>query len=222
MRGVAAARPFIFVLAGVNGAGKSSVGGAMLAAHGLAWFNPDTYARELAAQTGLNIAQANGLAWEHGRARLEAAIAAKTNYAFETTLGASTIPAMLAKARKSHDIVMIFCGLASAQQHIQRVRARVTSGGHDIPEAKIHERWVASRANLVKLLPNLARLQVFDNSREAAIGQPIPDPVLVLEMIGGRMVFPAREDVKALGSTPEWARPIVQAAVERRASGAPT
>ena len=40
-----AARPCILVLAGVNGAGKSSVGGALLAEHGLAWFNPDSYAR---------------------------------------------------------------------------------------------------------------------------------------------------------------------------------
>ena len=38
-------RPFIFALAGVNGAGKSSVGGTILREHGLDWFNPDTFAR---------------------------------------------------------------------------------------------------------------------------------------------------------------------------------
>ncbi|RYF64127.1 MAG: hypothetical protein EOO29_42925, partial [Comamonadaceae bacterium] len=38
-------RPFILVLAGVNGAGKSSVGGGLLQEHGLEWFNPDSYAR---------------------------------------------------------------------------------------------------------------------------------------------------------------------------------
>lgn len=104
----AAARPFIFVLAGVNGAGKSSVGGAMLTEHGLTWFNPDTYARELISQLGLEQGQANGLAWEHGRSRLEVAIADRTNYAFETTLGAMTIPELLAKASRSHDVVMLF------------------------------------------------------------------------------------------------------------------
>ncbi|HEY0200610.1 MAG TPA: AAA family ATPase, partial [Burkholderiaceae bacterium] len=160
----ASARPFIFVLAGVNGAGKSSVGGAMLAAHGLAWFNPDTYARELMAQLGLNLAEANARAWEFGRSRLEAAIAEGTNYAFETTLGGRTIAGMLAKAVGSHQVVMLFCGLCSAEQHLDRVRLRVAHGGHDIPEKKIRERWVASRANLVRMLPLLARLQVFDNS----------------------------------------------------------
>ena len=210
----AAARPFIFVLAGVNGAGKSSVGGAMLTDHGLTWFNPDTYARELMSQLGLEQGQANGLAWEHGRSRLEAAIADGTNYAFETTLGARTIPELLAKASRSHDVVMFFCGLLSPEQHIGRVRFRVAQGGHDIPENKIRERWVASRANLIKLLPLLARLQVFDNSTEATPGQDIPDPILVLEVIAGQMVFPEREDVAALNATPEWARPIMQAAIE--------
>lgn len=213
----AAPRPFIFVLAGVNGAGKSSVGGAMLAEHGLAWFNPDTYARALVAQLGLSAAEANGRAWEYGRSLLEAAIASGTSYAFETTLGAKTIPAMLAAASRSHDVVMLFCGLASPEQHLARVQLRVTAGGHDIPEHKIRERWVTSRANLIELLPVLARLQVFDNSADAAPGQDIPDPVLVLETLAGRLVFPDAADTVALQATPAWARPIVQAAIERLA-----
>jgi predicted ABC-type ATPase len=217
----AAARPFVFVLAGVNGAGKSSVGGAMLAEHGLAWFNPDTYARELVALLGLSVEEANGRAWAHGRARLDAAIANGTSYAFETTLGARTIPDLLATASRSHDVVMLFCGLASLELHLRRVRQRVVHGGHDIPEAKIRERWVASRLNLIRLMPQLARLQVFDNSVEAAPGKGIPDPVLVLEMTGGRIVLPAPEDVAALNATPEWARPIVQAAIDQQGGKAP-
>jgi len=209
-----ATRPFIFVLAGVNGAGKSSVGGTMLAGHGLTWFNPDTYARELMAQLSLDLAEANARAWEYGRLQLETAIANGTNYAFETTLGARTIPDMLAKATHTHDVVMLFCGLSSPEQHIERVRSRVASGGHDIPENKIRERWVGSRANLIKLLPRLGHLQVFDNSAEAAPGEDIPDPVLVLEMVSGRMMFPEPQNAAALNATPEWARPIVQAAIE--------
>ena len=210
----APARPFIFVLAGVNGAGKSSVGGALLAEHGLTWFNPDAYARELMARFGLDLAEANSRAWEFGRSLLEVAITQGANHALETTLGAGTIPAMLAQAARTHEVMMLFCGLSSPEQHIARVQMRVAHGGHAIPEHKIRERWDTSRANLIKLLPHLSHLQVFDNSAEAAPGEDIPDPVLVLEMIGGRVVFPKREDAKALGATPAWARPIVQAAIE--------
>ena len=216
MAAAGAARPFVLVLAGVNGAGKSSVGGALLADHGLAWYNPDSYARELVAQLGLEVEEANGRAWEFGRAQLAAAIADGRNHAFETTLGANTIPEMLARASRSHDVVMIFCGLASAEMHLRRVQARVASGGHDIPVTKIRERWISSRINLIRLMPLLARLQVFDNSAEAAPGEEIPDPVLLLETIGGRLVFPPADDAAALQATPEWARPIVQAAIEHQ------
>jgi len=212
-----AARPFIFVLAGVNGAGKSSVGGALLAEHGLAWFNPDTYARELVALLGLPVGEANARAWQQGRMQLETAIATGRNFAFETTLGARTIPELLAKAADTHDVVMLFCGLDSIEAHMRRVKARVAVGGHDIPEAKIRERWTASRLNLIRLLPRLARLQVFDNSVEAAPGKPIPNPVLVLETVKGHVLFPGPEDHAALDATPEWARPVVQAAFEHQA-----
>ena len=60
-------RPFILVLAGVNGAGKSSVGGAILQDHGLTWFNPDTYARELVRELGIDSTDANARAWQYGK-----------------------------------------------------------------------------------------------------------------------------------------------------------
>jgi len=160
----------------------------MLEQHGLTWFNPDSYARELIAQLGVSLEEANSRAWQYGRLQLEEAIARVKNYSFETTLGARTIPELLARAAKTHDVVMIFCGLSSPEQHIERVRFRVANGGHDIPQNKIRERWVGSRANLIKLLPQLARLQVFDNSAQALPGEEIPDPVLLMEMIEGSMV----------------------------------
>jgi predicted ABC-type ATPase len=212
--GAKPARPFILVLAGVNGAGKSSVGGALIAAAGLAWFNPDAYARELAAQSGIDLTEANARAWEYGRAHLEAAIREGTNHAFETTLGGNTITAMLAQAARTHDVLVLFCGLSTPEQHIARVRLRVAHGGHPISEAKIRERWTTSRANLIGLLPRLARLQVFDNSGEAKPGADIPDPVLLLDMAGGEIFAPDVNDAAALRAIPQWARPIVEAAFE--------
>ncbi|MGP1691837.1 MAG: AAA family ATPase [Giesbergeria sp.] len=211
------ARPFILVLAGVNGAGKSSVGGALLAEHGLTWFNPDSFARELVAQLGLGVPEANARAWEFGRSQLEAAITNGSNYAFETTLGAKTIAAMLLQAADTHDVMMIFCGLESVQLHLQRVQARVASGGHAIAEAKIRERWVSSRLNLLKLMLHLARLQVFDNSAQVAAGEDIAPPLLVMEMVRGALVYPGPGEAAALRATPEWARPMIQAAIEHQA-----
>ena len=205
-------RPFILVLAGVNGAGKSSVGGAILKANRLTWYNPDAFARELMAKAGADRDAADGEAWAYGRARLEAAVADGTSFAFETTLGGTTIPRLLGEAAATHDVVMVFCGLASAEQHIDRVRMRVRHGGHDIPEERIRARWETSRENLIALLPRLAHLQVFDNSAEAAPGEDVPFPVLVLEVKDGQVLHPGRGDVDALEATPAWAKPIVAAA----------
>jgi len=47
-------RPNLYVLAGVNGAGKSSVGGAFLNEANLPWYNPDTFARALMVEHGLS------------------------------------------------------------------------------------------------------------------------------------------------------------------------
>ncbi|HMN45881.1 MAG TPA: zeta toxin family protein [Povalibacter sp.] len=209
-----ASRPFIFVLAGVNGAGKSSVGGNLLHEHGLSWFNPDSHARELMTKHGLTLEEANAVAWHFGREQLEDAIATGRNFAFETTLGANTIPALLRKASATHDVVMWYCGLASPELHLQRVKARVASGGHDIPESKIRERWDSSRKNLIHLSPHLAHLQVFDNSAQVAPGQPIPDPVLVMEMVSGELIHPDPTDAEQLSAVPEWAIAVVEAAIQ--------
>lgn len=204
-------RPVLYVLAGVNGAGKSSVGGHLLERAGVTWYNPDSFARELVATTGCGQAEANAAAWQEGMRRLDEAIANGTHYAFETTLGGRSVPARIHAASTTHDVLMWFCGLASPALHLSRVKARVAAGGHDIPEAKIRERYPAALANLIALMPCLAHLQVYDNSVEAGAGKVVPDPLLVLEMDAGGLVWPT--DLESLAKTPDWAKPLVEAAL---------
>jgi predicted ABC-type ATPase len=201
----------VFVLAGVNGAGKSSIGGAALLARNAPYFNPDLAARALLqAHPGMDQETANAHAWAMGRDGLARALDAGLNFAFETTLGAATFTDMLlAGAAAGAQVHVWYAGLSSVELHMQRVQERVAAGGHDIPEQKIRERYVNSRANLVRLLPHLASLRVFDNSADAdpKKGQP-PHPVLLLHMACGRIVSHI-----ALGSVPQWAKPIMAAAV---------
>lgn len=206
-------RPVIFVLAGVNGAGKSSIGGELLRREGLDYFNPDEAAKRIRSEIGCSISEANSLAWNEGRRRLEAAIETHENFAFESTLGGSTIPALIREASEADfDVLVWFVGLSTPQKHIARVRARVASGGHDIPEATIMERWNTSRRNIIALMPHLAELRVFDNSAD---GDPrtgrIPAPRLLLHWKDGAVVSPA---VTTLSKTPEWARPVIARALK--------
>ena len=206
-----AAAPRIYVLAGVNGAGKSSIGGAAVRAYGGEYFNPDEAARRLlAANPKLNQTEANSTAWQHGRRLLERAIAERLTFAFETTLGANTIPRLLtAAAGQGIEIHLWYAGLSSPELHLARVRARVKKGGHDIAEADIRRRYEYSRLNLIHLLPQLTELRVYDNSAEVDPGSgKAPTLQLVLQMERGRIIGPAD-----LSKTPGWAKPIVAAAV---------
>lgn len=207
--------PFIFVLAGVNGAGKSSVGGTFLRDYGLDWFNPDTYARAVVEKLGVTQEEANARAWAYGKASLESTIANGTSFAFETTLGGTTITNLLRAACDTHEVVILYCGLSSPELHIARVAQRVSRGGHHIPEQKIRERWSSSRANLIKLMPHVASLQVFDNSSSVAVGKAVPDPLLLLDVVHRELVSPEPQDKASLATTPEWARPIVEAAIQQ-------
>jgi len=200
------------VLAGVNGAGKSSVGGAFLNNARLPWYNPDTFARALMTEHGLGPLEANSLAWKEGMRQLDDAIANRTPFAFETTLGGTTVPSKIRMAHKTHDVRIWYCGLNSPDEHIKRVQLRVLRGGHNIPREKIFERWDKSRANLIDVLPFLTELSVFDNSDTVSQGAFIPNPRLILRFNEGAVLYPDTHD--ALTKTPIWAQAIVEKALE--------
>lgn len=202
--------PCIYVLAGTNGAGKSSIGGAVIRSMGADYFNPDEATRRIqSVSPQLSEREANIAAWHQGKRLLEKAIATRLTFAFETTLGGETMPALLRQAvAKGIEVRVWYVGLATPELHLARVRTRVARGGHDIPESKIRERFERSRVNLIRLLPHLTELRVFDNSVDAdpASGK-MPEPLLVLHMVNGAIAF-----ICDLPQVPGWAKPIVAAA----------
>lgn len=202
----------IYVLAGTNGAGKSSILGAMLLDEGAEYFNPDEAARRIkSANPGLSQTDANSAAWHAGKRLLERAIRERLDFALETTLGGETIADLLHSAMASGIEVRIwYVGLSGVELHIKRVRSRAARGGHDIPDQTIRRRYDQSRFNLIRLLPELTELRVFDNSQEADPNEgSAPEPRLIVHLERGHIVTWCGP--KAL---PEWAKPIVSAAIK--------
>lgn len=200
----------IIVAAGVNGAGKSSIIGQYAKNNGASYFNPDERTRDF-VRAGLGEAEANARSWQEGFDALRNAIDNDASYTFETTLGGKSIVTELFRAlARKRPVTIYYIGLNSVELHIRRVAARVKRGGHDIPEAKIRERYISSRENLLGFIGTEASLRIWDNSDEDAGGKPNPVDVLIIK--DNRLIYPVTS--KALKATPGWARPLVQRALE--------
>ncbi|MDO9237483.1 MAG: zeta toxin family protein [Aquabacterium sp.] len=209
--------PRLFVLAGTNGAGKSSIGGETIRSRGGCYFNPDEAAARIRqTQAHLSATQANSAAWHEGKRLLQHAIAHSLDYNFETTLGGHSFAKLLKEAaRQGFEVRIWYVGLDSPERHLARVKARVKQGGHAIPESDIRRRFDQSRLQLISLLPHLTELRVYDNSVEACPHQghcPKPRLVLHCKQSPNGSVQVICPSLNALAATPAWVKPIAAAA----------
>ncbi len=192
----------ITVLAGVNGAGKSSLGGAAIRQAGGTWYDPDALARALQRQfPEIPLETLNGRVWAEGVRRLEAAIRDDRDFVFETTLGGRTITDRLLDAMALGRAVSLwYWGLDSVELHIERVAARAARGGHWIPPDLIRRRHRHSMTNLCRLAPGARHLVVYDNSAPLdANGRPQ----------SRRLILVRNRRLEALADPmPDWARPV--------------
>ncbi len=198
----------IYVLAGTNGAGKSSILGRDIVDVGSTFLNPDELTRQLLERDPvLSTDAANSQAWFEMVRLLRIAIDDDLSFPFETTLGGQTITGELLRgASLGRTIRVAYVGLASAELHIARVRKRVQAGGHSVREEQIRARYDGSRQNIIRLIPELSELWLFDNSEESESAPA--EPQHLLHMADGRVVSCCEPD-----DIPAWAKPIIATAL---------
>lgn len=170
----------ITVIAGVNGAGKSSIIDAYIRQAGGDYCNPDEITRQLMADDpALGEDAANGAAWRIGFDQLERAIEQDDDYTFETTLGGNSIrDALLGAADQGRSVCILYMGLASVETHLERIAARAAKGGHAIPAYKVRQRSETSRSNLKQLMPHCSEVRAIDNTAPMREGAPQPRVLL--------------------------------------------
>jgi predicted ABC-type ATPase len=156
----------LWVVAGPNGAGKTSLVTERLSARAILdefdVVNPDVIAQALPRIDGrLDERQAGEIAVR----RRNNALAARRSLAIETTLSGSSTLRFMRRARGAgYKINLIYVGIDSPELSLERVRARVADGGHDVPVTAIARRHPDSLAKLPEALSLSDRAYVLDNS----------------------------------------------------------
>jgi predicted ABC-type ATPase len=156
--------PTIYVIAGCNGAGKTTFAKEFLPKEVkcLRFLNADEIAR------GLSPLKPSAAAFQAGRlllSQIETCLRRRDTFALESTLSGRTYVRLFQRARKiDYEIELHYLWLSNPAQAIARVRQRVQLGGHHVPAADIRRRFSRSRIHLVQdYLPLTTRWAVWDS-----------------------------------------------------------
>jgi len=148
-------RPTVLVFAGPNGSGKSTITRGM-ATHGT-YINAD----DIKAEYGLTDLEAAQQAEKLRKNLLDK----HSCFSFETVLSTDRNLLLLKRAKeKGYEIACIYVLTCDENINVARVKSRVASGGHDVPEDKIRSRYHRALALLPELILICDKILIFDNS----------------------------------------------------------
>ena len=170
--------PSLFVIAGCNGAGKTTASYTLLPeVLGIDEFvNADEIAR------GLSPFNPESVAIEAGRLmlkRIHDLIDKRADFAIETTLATRSYrPLFLDAIKKGYTVQFIFVWLASPQIAFERVQERVKHGGHFIPYDILERRYYRGLKNFFEHYMPLGNWRILNNTTD------FPEVVAIAEGAG--------------------------------------
>jgi predicted ABC-type ATPase len=157
--------PNLYIISGCNGAGKTTASFTILPEmlNCKEFVNADEIAK------GLSPFQPESVSFQAGRImleRIEELVNSGVDFAFETTLTTlSYINTIKIAREKGYSITLLFFWLNDVDLAIERVKIRVSEGGHNIPEETIRRRYFRGTNNLIKKFIELCDFWIIiDNS----------------------------------------------------------
>lgn len=147
--------PQIYLIAGPNGAGKTTFARQFLPSVGIVEFlNADAIAAGLSP---LDPPTASFRAARLLISRWRELVRQGHSFGFESTISGRTYATMLRNAKsRGFQVSLCYLHLATIRHSIRRVRERVKKGGHDVPLADLHRRFLPSLVNFIRVYLPLA------------------------------------------------------------------
>lgn len=158
-------KPNLYIIAGCNGAGKTTASFNVLPQilNCREFVNADEIAKGLSPFAPESVAiQAGKLMLE----RIERLLADGVTFAIETTLATRSYNNLVLRAQeKGYNVSLLFFWLESPEVACERVRKRVSEGGHDIPKYTIYRRYWLGLENLFRIfMPIVDDWYLYDNN----------------------------------------------------------
>jgi predicted ABC-type ATPase len=159
--------PVITIIAGHNGAGKSTFAREYSREHEEPYLNPDEFDKTKGLQN-MNIDRIHA-----GRTFLknfDKLLNLNHSFSIETTLSGRYLLNKLKDIRTKYFIKVIYIFLDSPEMAINRIKIRVLNGGHHIPDDDVLRRYGRSKSNFWNIYKNLAdQWEIYYNGNEEFI-----------------------------------------------------
>lgn len=141
--------PTVVVIAGINGAGKSTAADSLLLEFGVdTYLDADVFARTLSDDPARAAIKAGRVM----RAQINRLRDARANFALETTLSGLSLRSTLHDLHKAgYRSRMLYLWLPDAHMAVRRVRGRVLLGGHHIRTEDVLRRYLRSVRNFERI-----------------------------------------------------------------------
>jgi predicted ABC-type ATPase len=147
-------RKELIVVGGPNGAGKSTFVRTLLSERPCPYLSADLIATEFPHLDPMSQQMATGREFHR---RLEEQLSKNDDFVVETTLSGRSMRDYVNRAKAAGFVVTIyFVYLDSADTCIARVRARVSRGGHNVPDDDIRRRFGRSLGNFWRIYRKIA------------------------------------------------------------------
>ncbi len=158
--------PKLFIIAGCNGAGKTTASLTMLPEI----FGCRNFVNADEIALGLSPLSPRRVDIDAGRImlrRIDKLLASRTTFAIETTLATRSYRSLVKRAQKLGYVVeLIYVWLCSVALACERVARRVAEGGHGIPADVIERRYRHGLRNLFEIfIPAVDFWTIVDNSQ---------------------------------------------------------